>query len=304
MDDEPEQGGERHHPDRSEHGLRAGGAARGAAVWTSRLAQSTTTSTLWCCSRVTLTSCRRWSGPLRPALSARQPHGQPEGVDCRRSPTSPGNTAFVVTTTTKPAVASTTGRGCAPPLGLLRLPSILPAVCRRLSGGALAGLLLQTTKPAVPSIAGRGCAPLFRLSELSSILPAVCRRPSVVRWRGFLAGGSHEAGERIGGLGRSARAAVRVGVGADRGGGLDGLSGPWPSRAERRQLRRSRADGRLGPPAGWRLRRWCRLRPQFGPGPLRRGAEAGRVAAVSRRVAGLGAATGVVIGDLATAWQD
>ena len=91
----------------------------------------------------------------------------------------------------------------------------------------------------------------------------------------FLPDGSHEAGERICGLGRSARRRC-VWVSARTGGGsLDGRPGPWPSRAERRQLQRSRAARRLGPPAGWRLQRWCWLRPQFGPGPLRRGRRPG-----------------------------
>ena len=199
--------------------------------WTSRLAQSTTTSTLWCCSRVTLTSCQRWNGPLRPALSARRPHGQPEGVDCRRSPTSSGNTAFVVTTTTKPTIASTTGRGCGPPLGLLRLPPILPAVHRR---------------------------------------------PSVVHWRGFSC--RRVVQSRRAGLGAGGAARGGGACGCRRGPGAAALAGG-------RVLGRHGLNGdssgeaappaRLGPPAGWRLRRRCRLRPQSGPGPFRRGQRPG-----------------------------
>ena len=85
----------------------------------------------------------------------------------------------------------------------------------RAGGGRSAGG--PEGKPAVASAAGGGCGPLFGLLGLSSVLAAVCRRLSVVRWRGFLPGGWHEAGGRVWGLGARREAAVCVGVGADRG---------------------------------------------------------------------------------------
>ena len=120
-----------------------------------------------------------------------------------------------------------------------------------------------------------GCGPLLGLLGLSSVLAAVCCRLSVVRWRGFSqTGGAKQAGGS-GGWGRGARRRCVWVSARTGGGGLDGQPGPWPSRAERRQLQRSRAARRLRPPAGWRLRRWCWLRPQLGPGPLRRGRRPG-----------------------------
>ena len=323
--------------------------------WTSRLAQSTTTSTLWCCSRVTLTSCRRWSGPLRPTLSARRPHGQPEGVDCRRSPTSPGNTAFAVTTTTKPTIPSTTGRGCAPPLGLLRLSSILPAVhhrppvvdwrgfscsrptssaaepampsdidlvagyeglngrrCRegapgrlaawvpirgghfraagmRAGGGRSAGG--PEGEPAVASAAGEGCGPPLGLLGLSSVLAAVCCRLSVVCWRGFSprrVARSGRAGLGAGGWGRSTRRRCVWVSARTGGGGIGGRPGPGPSRAERRQLRRSRAARPSWAVGGLAAAAAVSAEAAVRAGSVPSGAEAGRAAAASRRVAGPG----------------
>ena len=271
---------------RSAHGLLTTALAARArkglmcrSPWTSRSAQSTTTSTLWCCSRVTLTSCQRWSGPLRPALSARQPHGQPEGVDCRRSPTSSGNTAFAVTTTTKPTIPSTTDRGCAPPLGLLWLPPILPAVHHRPSVVHWRGFFLQTTEPAVPSAAGRGyagrcsgCWGCRRSCPLSAVACRWCADGAFSQ-----TGGTKRAGGPAG-RGRSTRRRCVWVSARTRGGGLGGRPGPGPSRAERRRLRRSPAGGLAAVSAEAAAR----------AGSAPSGAEAGRVAAASRRVAGPG----------------
>ncbi len=109
-------------------------------------------------------------------------------------------------------------------------------------------------EPAVVSIAGRGCAPPLGLLRLPSILPAVRHRPPVVHWRGFLAGGSHRANERVCGLGaqhegrRSGAVSARTGVA--------GLNGP-PVFRRHGLNRRAVADR---PAASARTRRRARTR--------------------------------------------
>jgi len=149
----------------------------------------------------------------------------------------------------EPAVASTAGRGCAPPLGLFRLPLILPAVRHRPSVVHWRGFLAddQARGLRLPvGVADRclGCWGCRRSC------PAVCRRLSVVRGRAFSQAGRTKQASGSAGWGRSTRRQCVWVPARTEGGGLDGRPGPWPSRAERRQLRRSRAGGRLRPPAG------------------------------------------------------
>ncbi len=121
------------------------------------------------------------------------------------APASGGSTAFAVTTTTTPAVASAAGRGCAPPLGLLRLSSILPAVRHRSSvlnwrGFSCSRSTSSAAEPAMPSdidlvagyegLDGRRC----RVGAPGRLAAWVLIRGGHFRAAGVRAGGGRSAG--------------------------------------------------------------------------------------------------------------
>ena len=85
------------------------------------------------------------------------------------------------------------------------------------AAGWPADVVVTDQSERVPSTTGRGCASLFGLWGCRRFWPLSA---VACRWcvgGAFLPDGWHEAGGRVCGLGAQHRAAVRVGVGADRG---------------------------------------------------------------------------------------